>query len=143
MANMKPNICGNENIYIPDEECDCCDVLQEEIDEIWERIGQGVGNVLVNTTEYWNSNPALIGEKDIVYVYTDHITNDDEEPIPAYKVGDGLAFLIDLPFSDDILLRHINNNVIHITQAEREFWNNKVTAYIDALDLENLVLSNS
>jgi len=31
----------------------------------------------------------------------------------------------------------------HITNQERDFWNNKVTAYEDTVDNENLILSKN
>lgn len=82
----------------------------------------------INTESYWNSRPSLIAKEGHVYVYKDH-SNDGTNDIPAVKIGDGLAYLIDLPFVESNytrLMEHINNNNIHITSAERTFWNNKV-----------------
>lgn len=82
----------------------------------------------VNTENFWNSQVGLISKAGHVYVYKDHSRNGNQE-IPAVKIGDGLAYLIDLPFVESNfteLTNHINNNQIHITQAERNFWNNKV-----------------
>ena len=103
--------------------------------------GSYYSNVSVGTTEEWNSRPSLIGAKNVVYVYTDHETDGDGQPIPGFKVGDGLAYLIDLPFNDDLMVTHINNQLIHVTEEERAFWNNKVSAYIDADNNEELVLT--
>ena len=100
-------------------------------------------NVLVATTEQWNSERDLVGKENIVYVYSDAHTNSEGAPIPAYKVGDGASYLIDLPFDDDIGQAHISNTDIHITDEERIFWNNKVTAFINVEDIENLVLSKN
>lgn len=99
------------------------------------------GGIVTATKEEWNSQRDLIGKENVVYVYSNQYTNPDGEPIPAFKVGDGHAYLIDLPFNDDIMMRHINDRTIHVTQAEKNFWNNKVTAFIDPNDLTNLVLS--
>ena len=101
----------------------------------------GNDNLYVATTAEWDSNKFLIGAKDVVYVYTDHLTNEKGEPVPGFKVGDGLAYLIDLPFNDDLFIKHINNSGIHVTEEEKEFWNNKVTAYINAGNPEELVLT--
>ncbi len=92
-------------------------------------------NLQVATKAEWDAQPSLIGQAGTVYVYSDQYTNPDDQPVPGFKVGDGLAYLIDLPFNDDILMRSM------VTDEERAFWNNKVTAYLDANDLENLVLS--
>lgn len=98
-------------------------------------------NVYVNTTAWWDSHRDLIGKKNAVYVYTDHETSPDGEPVPGFKVGDGLGYLIDAPFNDDIMMDHIRNHSIHVTEDEKVFWGNKVTAYIDARNPERLILS--
>jgi hypothetical protein len=48
-------------------------------------------------------------------------------------MGDGKAYLIDLPFLngadsdlEDMLLDHINNKIIHVDLTDRGFWDNKV-----------------
>ena len=98
-------------------------------------------NVVVDTTAGWNSQPQLIARENIVYVYTDYLTGEHGEAIPGFKVGDGLAYLIDMPFNGDLFLQHVQDAGIHVTDAEKAFWNNKVTAFIDAENLENLVLT--
>jgi len=44
-----------------------------------------------------------------------------------------MTYLIDMPFVnstdsgiEQLVLDHINNNVIHINATERNFWNNKL-----------------
>lgn len=98
-------------------------------------------DVYAATTAEWDAQQDLISEKGIVYIYTDYQTNSDGQNIPGFKIGDGLAYLIDLPFSDDLMLAHMENQSIHITDAEREFWNNKVTAYLNAMNTEELILT--
>lgn len=50
--------------------------------------------------------------------------------IPGIKVGDGKAYVQDLPFIDQDLRalvdEHIWNTLIHVTAEEKEFWNKKV-----------------
>ena len=67
----------------------------------------------------------------------------DAEDVPGIKIGTGNAFVLDLPFIDIKYARHIADNVIHITQEEREFWNNKVTAFIAPEQSDRLVLSKN
>lgn len=98
-------------------------------------------NVRVATTAVWNSDPNFIGVKNTVYVYSDHSTDQYGNPIPAFKVGDGLAYLIDLPFSDSTFETHIADTTRHITDEEREFWNNKVSVYLDIETGENIVFT--
>ena len=105
--------------------------------------GTSIGsNVRVATTAEWDAQRDLVGVKNVVYVYSDHETTEDGRPIPGFKVGDGMAYLIDAPFNDDLAMRHIYNTTIHVTEEEKAFWNSKVTAYLDFEDIENLVLSS-
>ena len=87
----------------------------------------------IGTTAELNSDISYIPQKGEVRLYLDKttITQDGQTiTIPGIKVGDGLAYGVDLPFlGDDILqqlLDHIANTTLHITQQERIFWNNKI-----------------
>ena len=95
--------------------------------------------ILYATTATWNSKPTLVSERGYMYVYSDWKQNEQQQNIAGFKFGDGLAYVIDLPFVDDQLWTHINNNVIHVTQQEREFWNNKVS--IRDVQNENLIFT--
>lgn len=101
--------------------------------------------VLSDTTENWNKKASLISELNTVYVYVDHQTKTDEEGkeiwIPGIKIGDGKAYLIDLPFSDELMIAHINDLGIHVTAEEKKFWNNKVRTYMDTVEGEQLVFT--
>ena len=50
--------------------------------------------------------------------------------LPTIKIGDGKAYVQDLPFVDDdtrdTLLMHINDALSHVSQRDRSFWNHKV-----------------
>lgn len=85
--------------------------------------------VLFNTTAAWNAQVQLTSEPDTLYIYTDHQTDSQGNKIAGIKVGDGNAYLIDMPFTDEVIMEHINDNVRHITAEERAFWNNKVSCY--------------
>lgn len=86
--------------------------------------------VLFNTTAAWNAQVQLTSEPDTLYIYTDHQTDSQGNKIAGIKVGDGNAYLIDMPFTDEVIMDHINDNVRHITAEERAFWNNKVSCYL-------------
>lgn len=88
--------------------------------------------VLYATTATWNSQPQLVSEMGYIYIYSDYKQNDQDQNIAGMKVGDGNAYLIDMPFTDELLYDHLADNVSHITQQEREFWNNKVRCFIDS-----------
>lgn len=103
----------------------------------------GGTSVHVDTTAHWNAQPSLIGQAGHIYVYTDKDIVDGVA-IPAMKVGDGNSYLIDNPFVDanaQEVYEHINNAEIHITSAEREFWNDKVTCFLSSDNEETLVFT--
>ena len=103
-----------------------------------------------DTTENWNAARGMIPLEGEVIVYNDYATKtkviDGEEQvikIPAIKIGDGKAYVQDLPFVNDYLrdqlLNHINNPEIHVTMAEKLFWNNKINVN-DASEVVNEAL---
>ena len=94
------------------------------------------------TTAQWNSTPPTISEAGALYIWADYKQNEQGEDIPGIKVGDGRAYIIDLPFIDDIYAQHITDEIIHVTQEDRDRWDNKVTCFISALDNENLIFAN-
>ena len=98
--------------------------------------------VLYATTATWNSQPQLVSARGYLYIYSDYKQNGQGQNIAGFKVGDGNAFLIDMPFTDEVMQDHITDTVHHITQAEREFWNNKVRCFIDAeIQNDNLIFT--
>lgn len=106
---------------------------------LWSKIKNiKLDNTLVyesKTVEEWNSDKDLISQKGTLYIYTNYkIINDQEDNeifLPGIKLGDGKAYLIDLPFLNtdtfnEQILDHINNKVIHVSLEDRMFWNNKL-----------------
>lgn len=100
------------------------------------------------TTEYWNSQKNLIGEKSHIYIFTDYAIVDKEGasvPVPNIKIGDGNAYLIDNPFItssvDELVNSHISDTIKHITEQERTVWNNKVRCYLSSEDNENIIFT--
>ena len=99
------------------------------------------GAILSNTKEGWDSQPSLIGQLNTIYVYTDYRLDEEGNAIPGIKIGDGNAYLIDAPFMDTDIIDHINNHTIHITEEERQFWNNKVRCFESVVDEQELIFS--
>ena len=99
-------------------------------------------NIICDTVEGWASKPSYQTAEGFLYVYTDYKLHDGKY-IPGLKVGTGNAYLIDTPFVDQVYAEHVENTDIHITAEEREFWNNKVTCYIDPLEENRLVFSKN
>ena len=111
----------------------------------------GLGQVYYDTKESWDAQFTLIAEEGVVYIYSDYMYIEDEvgnrTPVAGLKIGDGTSYLIDLPFTSDattyLIVSHISNSAVHVTPAEKAFWNNKVSAYMNHADEECLELSKT
>lgn len=94
-----------------------------------------------DTTANWNRHIDFIPQLGEAIIYTDYKIKNGTV-YPGLKIGDGLAYLIDLPFlGDDVaedLLSHISDSESHVTSSEKSFWNNKLNVYITE---DNLVLT--
>ena len=99
--------------------------------------------VLYASTDTWNSKPQLISLEGYIYIYSDYRKNSEQQNIAAMKVGDGTSYLIDMPFVDELLYGHVDDLIVHITQEEREFWNNKIRCYINPLNEQNLIFTTN
>ena len=100
----------------------------------------------IATTAELNSRTGYIPNKGDIIIYTDKDTLSNNKTVMGIKIGDGLAYCIDLPFvADDIaedLATHVTDSVIHITAAERTSWNNKITCG-NTVSNENLILTRN
>ena len=94
------------------------------------------------TKTEWDSDISIVAEANTIYVYTDYKSSDGKD-IAGIKVGDGTSYLIDMPFWDQIYDDHINDSTIHITQADRDAWNNKVRCYVGLIDTEELIFTTN
>ena len=138
-AESKRYILNNQDIWCPNE------------------IGAGASasdssicKIHYGTTEYWNTQPLLIGEKSHIYVYTDYaVTKNGEKSVlvPNIKIGDGNAYLIDNPFVatsvEELVDLHINDTTQHITEEERNTWNNKVECHLSGSNSETIVFTTN
>ena len=100
------------------------------------------------TTAEWATQTQIVSQPNTVYIYRDHRTKSDGNGgtinIAGFKLGDGQAYVVDLPFlnvDEETFNEHVNNSLIHITDAERTFWNNKDRCYIDTQNTETLVFT--
>lgn len=85
-------------------------------------------DILYDSTENWSARTSFIPRKGQIIIYSDGYTDSEGEKIPGIKIGDGLAYGIDLPFVtkkyDDLITSfntHVTNSGIHVTQQEKEF----------------------
>lgn len=113
-----------------------------------------------DTTQNWNAAKNLVPLEGELIIYTDYQEIEKEINgetktvlLPGMKIGDGMAYVQDLPFIDeelrDMLMTHIGNTDAHTTALEKLFWNNKINvddAYdiaFDMLENETLVLNRN
>lgn len=101
-------------------------------------------NISCKTTAEWQSDLTYVPALGEIIIYSDGDSYVDETsgetvPVPNIKIGDGMAYCVDLPFIHQAevnrilqqLDNHIRDTTVHITAAERTFWNNKLNYGID------------
>jgi len=118
-------------------------VDQEEFDALVASLPDLAG-VKYDTKENWN-NSTYIPKKGEIIVYSNYATKEVDGQtvnIPAIKIGSGNAYVQNLMFLNqdlsDALYAHILNNAIHVTQEEKDRWNNKLN-----VDDENEVIDET
>lgn len=98
-----------------------------------------------DTTQHWNEALGFIPLEGELIIYNDYKTIQKEVDgetrqvkVPGLKIGDGMAYVQDLPFVNedlrDKIMEHIDNPDIHVSVADRLFWNNKLNVN-DAAEL--------
>lgn len=106
-----------------------------------------------DSTANWNAALGFIPLQGELIIYNDYKTIQkviDGEPtvvqIPGIKIGDGRAYVQDLPFVDaelrDKIITHIENPNIHVTLQERLFWNNKLNVDDNAELVDGALIFN-
>ena len=89
----------------------------------------GFAGILYGTTEEWESDPTYKTINGIIYVYTDYAQDELGNNIPAIKIGDGNAYLVDKPFVEGDVLKdlnkHVENLTIHVTLQDKLMWDTK------------------
>lgn len=124
-------------------------VIYEALEGIEAQLSTISANAVVNTTAYWNAQLDFIPARGEIIVYTDHgaVEVDGRTVnVPAIKIGDGLAYCVDLPFVGDAdrayilaqLTAHANNTDIHTTAQEKSIWNGKISCLLSG---ETLLLT--
>lgn len=88
-----------------------------------QKIGGVTVGVVVHTTEEWQEYGQVISIKGCLYVYSDYrqeTVEGDVVDIPRVKIGDGMAYIVDLPFS-----------TMSITDDDIAKWNDHVGVAVD------------
>lgn len=86
------------------------------------------------TTAQWNSMVGYIPQAGEICIYDDYRTITDgegnEKTVAGVKIGDGLAYVVDLPFLtseiESALYEHLADTISHINSMERTTWNSKL-----------------
>lgn len=123
-------------LELGDQILNVTDGLDHRVTTLEEDI-KGNAKVFYNTTDYWNNHKSFIPPVGSIVIYSDHGFA-DEKPVPAFKVGDGNAYLIDIPFSGEdirrILEAHIIDTSIHLSEDDRAKLNESVTCNTERLE---------
>ena len=134
-----------DKIYLGDVQLSNVDVYAR-IEAINDALA-GKAGMQVKTTAQWAQQIDTIGQSNTFYIYTDRSQKEDDQGniinYPGIKVGDGSSYLVDLPFVDEIFYDHTNNINIHVTSAEKEFWNNKVRIQDSEIGQQNLIFTTN
>ena len=110
-----------------------------------------------DTTANWNRFPNIVPEAGEAIVYSDYSSYQDDHNntvyVPGIKIGDGLAYLADLPFVggpgydgpsfESIVARlglHENNASMHVSSEDRAKWDNKLNCEVSG---ETLILTRN
>ncbi len=96
--------------------------------------------VLSNTREAWDEDVWFIPKAGQIVLYTDYYGTDK----PAVKIGDGNAFLIDLPVAGEGLAERVSAALsghaadmnLHVSNAKRAFWDNKLNYEVAGEELK-------
>lgn len=90
--------------------------------------------IYYGSTEYWNEQKYFVPPAGTIIIYTDYeIVEKDgvATPIPGIKIGSGNSYVQDLVFvsggrGNSDFQEHIDNTVIHVSQEDRDRWDNKL-----------------
>lgn len=87
-----------------------------------------------NTTAYWNAHPGYQPAAGEIVIYIDRKV-EQGVTYAGIKIGDGNAFVADLPFVGDVDMADINahmaNTTIHVSQSDRDRWDDKLNCDIN------------
>ena len=103
-----------------------------------------------DTTEHWNAQLGFVPGRGEIVIYSDYktVTRDGKTVyVPGMKIGSGNGYLVDLPFVDDAvgeaLAEHVRDRAAHVTQEEKDFWNNKINMLDTQIDNETLIFNRN
>lgn len=122
------------------------DGVMTNVGAVLDDLTQSTASIEIHTTQEWSGSAGRqISRQGTFYVYSDYY-NDDGLTTPRIKLGDGRAYISDLPFIDsklmNTIIEHISNQDIHITPEQRIFWNNKLNVNDSQQIIDNSLIFN-
>lgn len=95
-----------------------------DITLIGNKTSEDLNIVACKTSAEWAQLTTLQSVKGEIYIYSDAGEDADGNPAPKIKIGDGNAYVVDLPFVD------ADAHDIRITDAMIASWNDKVSVRV-------------
>ena len=99
-----------------------------------------------HTTEYWNNAIGYVPANGEIVIYSDYKrieSNGETVFVPGIKIGSGNGYVQDLAFLGEAdtraMLEHINDEIRHVSAADRAKWNNKINV-TDASEVVDEIL---
>lgn len=89
-----------------------------------------VASLEYGTVEDFKARSGEVSVKNVLYVRTDY----GGEGHPGISIGDGNAYIGDLPVIGDVnqdIIKHIADSAIHVSAKDRTNWDDKVTASLN------------
>lgn len=87
-----------------------------------------------NTTAYWRAHPSYLPTAGEMIIYTD-MKVEGGVTYAGIKIGDGNAYVADLPFvgqlTENELHGHVSNTTVHTSAAEKAKWDAKLNCELD------------
>ena len=105
------------------------------------------GKISINTTQEWLLKPTYVPVKGEIVIFSDrNIINGI--CYPGIKIGDGNAYVVDLPFFGDndtdyivgLINNHIDDVLSHVSAEDRSFWDAKLNYEVNG---ENLTFTRN
>lgn len=91
-------------------------------------------SILYATKAYWDRQLTFVPPRGALIIYADRTVENDVN-IPGFKVGDGNAYVVDLPFSqqdlETAIRNHVNNSRIHLSEDDRSKLEDSVKTRIE------------
>ena len=128
-----------DNITFEDKQSQQITTVQNELEILQQAVIASGAKIYYGTSAYWASKPTLVSEQGSFYVYSDYF-NYGDQAIPGIKIGDGLAYVVSLPFTDKMMVDHMMDSTIHLSSADRKKLDDSVCAVMSTVDDENLIL---